>query len=89
VAMVRSAVSHEEAARMLREFLAREVFGRLARELGVPDAELRAGLAAAQMVGVAMLRHVVGYEPLVAADPARLAALVAPTLQRYLVEPDG
>jgi AcrR family transcriptional regulator len=89
VAMVRSAVSHEEAARMLREFLAREVFGRLARELGVPDAELRAGLAAAQMVGVAMLRYVVGYEPLVAADPARLVALVAPTLQRYLVDPDG
>ncbi len=89
VAMVRSAVSHEEAARMLREFLAREVFGRLARELGVADAELRAGLAAAQMVGVAMLRYVVGYEPLVAADPARLAALVAPSLQRYLVDPDG
>ena len=72
---------------MLREFLAREVFGRLARELGVADAELRAGLAAAQMVGVAMLRYVVGYEPLVAADPARLAALVAPSLQRYLVDP--
>jgi AcrR family transcriptional regulator len=88
VAMVRSAVSHEEAARMLREFLAREVFGRLAVELGVPDAELRAGLAAAQMVGVAMLRYVVGYEPLVAADPARLAEMVAPTLQRYLVDRD-
>jgi hypothetical protein len=36
-----------------------------------------------------MLRYVVGYEPLVAADPARLVALVAPTLQRYLVDPDG
>jgi AcrR family transcriptional regulator len=89
VAMVRSAVSHEEAARMLRELLARDVFGRLAGELGVADAELRAGLAAAQVVGVAMLRYVVGHEPLVAADPARLAALVAPTLQRYLVDPDA
>ena len=51
--------------------------------------ELRAGLAAAQMVGVAMLRYVVGFEPLVAADPATSwPPCVAPTLQRYLVDPD-
>ncbi len=54
-ALVRSAVTHEEAARMLREFLAREVFGRIARAYapggdagdgGPPDHELRAGAAA-------------------------------------------
>lgn len=86
VAVVRSAVSHEDAARMLREFLAREVFGRVALSLGVADPELRAGLAAAQMVGVALLRYVIAYPPVVRAEPDALVALLAPTLQRYLAD---
>lgn len=86
VAILRSAVSHEDAARMLREFIAREVFGRIAAELDVPDPELRAGMAAAQMVGVAMLRYVIGFESVVRASTDEIVALVAPTLQRYLTE---
>jgi len=84
VAVIRSAVSHDDAARMLREFLAREPFGRLGEALGTPDAELRAGAAAAQMLGLAVLRYVIGYEPLVNATEEELVALVAPTVQRYL-----
>ena len=86
VALIRSAVSHEEAARMLREFLAREVFGRIASALGVPDPELRAGLAVSQMVGVALMRYVMGLEPIASADPEELVAHLAPTLQRYLAD---
>ena len=83
----RSATS--EAARMLREFLAREVFGRLARERGSRTPELRGWAGGGPDGRGGDVRYVVGYEPLVAADPARLAALVAPSLQRYLVDPDG
>ena len=89
-ALVRAAVTHDDATRMLREFLTREVFGRVARELsadGVPSAgmELRAGLAAAQMVGLAMLRYIVDFPAVVDATHDELAALVGPTIQRYLV----
>ena len=45
-ALVRAAVTHEEATRMLREFLAREVFGRVVRELsteGAPATTWRSG----------------------------------------------
>jgi AcrR family transcriptional regulator len=87
VAILRSAVSHEDAARVLREFLAREVFGRIAVQLEVPDPGMRAGLAAAQMVGLAMMRYVIGFEPLVRASTDEIVALVAPTLQRYLADP--
>jgi AcrR family transcriptional regulator len=86
VAILRSAVSHEDAARMLREFLAREVFGKVALSLGVPQPELRAGMAAAQMIGMAMLRYVIGFEPMVCASTDEIVALVAPTLQRYLAD---
>ncbi|MEP6854309.1 MAG: TetR family transcriptional regulator [Pedococcus sp.] len=84
VALIRSAVTNDDAARMLREFLAREVFGRVALSLGVRQPDLRAGMAAAQLIGVAMMRYVMGFEPMVLASTDEIVALVAPTLQRYL-----
>jgi len=86
VALIRSAVSNEDAARMLREFLVHEVFGKVASSMDVPEPHLRAGMAAAQMVGVAMMRYVIGYEPVVRASTDEIVALVAPTLQRYLAD---
>jgi len=88
VGLLRSAVSNDEAARMLREFLAREVFIKVAASTGVPDPHLRAGVAAAQMVGLAMLRYVIGFESVVRASVDDLVTLVAPTMQRYLADPD-
>ena len=87
VALIRSAVSHEDAARMLREFLTREVFAKVALSIGVPQPHLRAGMAAAQMIGVAMMRYVIGSEPVVGASTDEIVALVGPTLQRYLADP--
>ena len=86
-ALVRAAVSHDEAARMLREFLSREIFGRVAVGLGAPDADLRAALATSQMVGLAMVRYVLQIEPVASAPAGQLVAWVAPTLQRYLTAP--
>ena len=40
--------------------------------------------AAAQLVGLVLLRHVVRLEPLASADDEALVALVAPTVQHYL-----
>ena len=89
-ALIRSAVSHEQATRMLREFLTREIFGRVTAALAaegaaVEDVELRAGLAAAQMIGVAMMRYVVEFPAVVAASHEELVERVGPTLQRYLL----
>lgn len=88
VALIRSAVSHEDAARMLREFLAREVFAKVALSMDVPQPDLRAGMAAAQMIGLAMMRYIIGFEPIVHASTDEIVALVAPTLQRYLADLD-
>ena len=86
VALIRSAVSNDDAARMLREFLAREVFAKVALSMGVRQPYLRGGMAAAQMIGLAMMRYVIGFEPIVSASTDEIVALVAPTLQRYLVD---
>ncbi|MFJ5549367.1 TetR family transcriptional regulator [Streptomyces sp. NPDC093225] len=86
VATVRSAMTHEAAAKVLRQFVLRRLLERIARELEVPRPELRAELAASHMIGVAILRYVVQVEPLASAEPEEIVALVAPTLQRYLTE---
>jgi AcrR family transcriptional regulator len=86
VALVRSSLTSEEAARMMREFLGREVFGRLAASTGVTDAHLRGGLAAAQMIGVVMARYVVRLPGVADAPPADLVERLGPVLQGYLVD---
>lgn len=84
VALVSSVLTSESGVRMIKEFLVREVFGRLAAHLGSDDAELRATLAASQMIGLIMVRYVVQVEPLASADPEEIIPFLAPTLQRYL-----
>ena len=84
VALIRSASSNERAAETLRGFIVREVMGRIARALGVPDAELRATLVGSQLAGLAMARYVLRVEPIASAEHDALVAWVAPTLERYL-----
>ncbi|OKK18543.1 TetR family transcriptional regulator [Streptomyces sp. CB00455] len=86
LAVIRSALTHEAAAAVLRRIVLRRVLERVAADLDVPDPTFRAELAASHMVGIAVLRYVVQVEPLASADPEAIVALVAPTLQRYLTE---
>ncbi|MER7177388.1 TetR family transcriptional regulator [Streptomyces mesophilus] len=86
LAIVRSAVTHEAAAKVLRAFVMRRLIERVGADLKVPNPKFRAELAASHMVGIAMIRYVVKVEPLASADPEEIIALVAPTLQRYLTE---
>jgi len=84
LALVRSAVSHDEAAAMLREFLTAQLLPVITRLTGHPDAQLRASLVAAQLIGIAMLRHVLRLEALAKATPDEIAVLVGPVIQQYL-----
>jgi AcrR family transcriptional regulator len=85
--LVRGAVSHADAARLLREFVTREILGRIATA-AAPDApQTRAALAGAQIVGLAMARKIVCIEPIATADPAWLAVAIGPTIQHYLTAP--
>jgi AcrR family transcriptional regulator len=87
LAIVRSAVNNETAAAVFRRLIAAQLLRRIAGQLDFPDAELRAELAAAQLVGVAMLRYVIKVEPLASADPERIIGRVAPVVQGHLTNP--
>ncbi len=94
LAMLRSAVSHEDAAEMLRELLLRVILRPLTVGAGGSDPDLRAALVASQLVGLAITRYVLRLEPVTSASADELAPLLGPTLQRYLTgqlpgPPDG
>jgi len=84
LALVRSAVSNERAALVLREFVAAELLGFVRRLTVRPDASFRASLVAAQLVGIAMLRHVIRVAPLAKASPEQIVGIVAPMIEQYL-----
>ena len=84
VGLIRSAVSNEQAARMLREFVHDAIITRIAERLATPDAELRASLVASQVIGLAIARYIVRVEPIASASVDDLVPAIAPTLQRYL-----
>jgi AcrR family transcriptional regulator len=84
LALIRGAVSNERAAALLREFIAREVLGRLAAAASPDRPELRASLAGSQIIGLAMARAVVGVPPLATTDAETVVACVGPAVQRYL-----
>ncbi|MCX0244515.1 TetR/AcrR family transcriptional regulator [Streptomyces drozdowiczii] len=89
LAVLRSALTHEAAAKVLRSFVLRRLLERVAASLDIPDATFRAELAASHMVGIAIVRYVLRAEPLASAPPEKIVAMVAPTLQRYLTEPSA
>ena len=86
LALVRSAVSNEWTARLLREFLVAQVLRRVLGTLGLAadEAEARGSLVASQLIGVVMTRYVLKLEPLASASPDELVAAIGPTVQRYL-----
>jgi AcrR family transcriptional regulator len=90
LAIVRAAASEPAAAALLRGLIEKRVRDPIARALATDDAELRAALMGSQVVGLVMARYVVGVQPLASLPPDELVARIAPTFQRYLVEPlDG
>lgn len=89
VALILSATADERPRSGLREFVSSVLLSRLTEQAGpAEDAALRASLAASHLIGVAVLRYVVGVEPLASASVDDVVAHLAPTLQRYLA-PDA
>ncbi|XRQ06497.1 TetR family transcriptional regulator [Actinomadura welshii] len=82
LAMLRSAMTNERAAALLREFVTAALLRRATEVAHVPPVAIQA--AVGQMIGIMILRYVLRVEPIASASEDELVDLVAPTLQRYL-----
>ncbi len=84
VAILSGAVTSDAVARMLREFLSREVLARIAAALAAARGELRGALAASHLAGIAVARVILRVEPIASLPPEEIAAVVGPVVQHYL-----
>lgn len=85
--MFRAAATHEEARRTLSEFATTAIVGRYAAHIPGDQAVRRAGLAATQLVGLAMLRYILRIEPVASMPRDALIADLGTTIQHYLTGP--
>ena len=85
LAMLRGALGgNEQGTSGFREFITHGILGRLAPVLGGDRPDLRLQVAVSHLVGIAVLRYVVGVAPLDDLDAEEIIALVAPRIQSYL-----
>lgn len=84
LAMLRGAVSHADSAERLRELLLRVILRPLALGAGADQPDLRAALLASQIIGLALTRYVLRFEPIASAGGDAMAPVYGPTMQRYL-----
>ncbi|BBY67267.1 TetR/AcrR family transcriptional regulator [Mycolicibacterium helvum] len=85
IATIRSLLAGSDVSLIrsfLQEIITAEVAPRIDKPLG--SGRLRVQFVASQLVGVVMARYIIGLEPFASLPAERVAATIAPTLQRYL-----
>lgn len=82
LAMLRSAMTNERAAAMMREFVSAALFTRAGAAADVPVVNVQS--AAGHLIGVMLLRYVLRVEPIASVPEEDLVVLIAPSIQRYL-----
>ncbi|MFE3441927.1 TetR family transcriptional regulator [Nocardia sp. NPDC059180] len=89
--LLRAGVTNAAVAERMRSIFAAQLAPVVARTVEDPQqVPLRAGLAASQILGMALCRFVLEFPPLVAMSRQEVVAWIGPTLQRYLTgEPDA
>lgn len=85
VALMRNCLTHPEASRVMRDEVMCERAASVAKTIGGDDAELRATLFGACMIGLSMARNVLELEPLASASREDIERLLVPAL-RALVD---
>ncbi|MBB4920452.1 TetR/AcrR family transcriptional regulator [Streptosporangium saharense] len=82
LALVRTAMTNERMATMIREFLTHALISRVAQALDIPP--IRVELAFSQLFGAVLARYVLRLEPIASVEVEELAGHLAPTVQGYL-----
>jgi AcrR family transcriptional regulator len=91
LALLRSVLTHPEAAQALREGAAR-FQAQISRPIPADDADVRAALVSAVMLGVIVSRHLLTSDALTAASPQQVIDLLRPCLRsltRADLAPEG
>jgi AcrR family transcriptional regulator len=86
--LLRSAVTHDEAAERLRSVFSDQVATMVRRLLGDgPDTEVRAGLLSTQLLGIALTRYILRLPPVAGMDDEEVVAIATEFVDRILCGP--
>jgi len=86
IALMRSCLTHQGAADVLRDDVMCDIHAAVAGRIGGPDADLRASLLGATMIGLSISRYLLQLPTLSTADRADVERVLLPVL-RALVSP--
>jgi AcrR family transcriptional regulator len=86
IAVLRSCLTHESARNVMRDEVMHEKHAQLAATIGGPDAELRAGLLGAVIIGTTLARYLLEIPSVAQASREEIERVLEPVL-RALVEP--
>jgi len=86
IALLRSCLTHQGAADVLRDDVMCDIHEAVADRIGGPDADLRASLLGATMIGLSISRYLLQLPTLSTADRADVERVLRPVL-RALVDP--
>lgn len=85
--LLRTGLSNEHAAAILRGVLSRNVFATLSQHVAEDQRELRTTLVGSHIAGLLMARYILKVPGLADADPEQIAVAVGPVVQHYLDGP--
>ena len=86
IALLRNCLTHEKALGIMRDDVMCEPQAMIAKTIGGDEAELRAGLLGATMIGITIARFLLEIPAVAAADREQIEAIMLPVL-RALVDP--
>jgi AcrR family transcriptional regulator len=86
-AVLRSCLTHESARTVMRDVVMAEKHARVAATIGGPDAELRAGLLGAVMIGTTIARYLLEIPAVAAASPEDIERVLEPVLKSLVTTP--
>lgn len=86
LAVVRSSMAYDDAAQLVSEFLTTQIIGQVVKANATSHLELRTALVAAQIIGILVVRYVLGLEPFRSLAPDAVATLLGPGIDRCLEE---
>jgi AcrR family transcriptional regulator len=86
IALLRNCLTHESALGVLRDHVMCEPQAMIAKTIGGDDAELRAGLLGATMIGMTIAKYLLGIPPVATASRDDIERIMTPVLKE-LVDP--
>ena len=87
IAVLRTGLSHDHAAQLVRDLLSSNLLAALGEVLAGDRRELRTGLIGSQIGGLMLARYVLRVPGAADATPEELVRAVGPVIQHYLTGP--